>query len=52
MIVSGANSKLTPADVNGAAELISAAKVVICQLEIPRETTLEALRLGRHGGGA
>ena len=51
VIVSGANSKLSPMDVNRAAELISMAKVVICQLEVPRETTLEALKLGRHGGG-
>lgn len=51
VIVSGANSKLTPANVNRAAELISAAKVVICQLEVPRETTLEALKLGQRCGG-
>lgn len=49
--MSGANSALTPADVGKAAELILAAKVVICQLEVPSETTLEALKLGRNGRG-
>ena len=51
VIVSGANSKLTPKDVNRASELVLAAKVVVCQLEVPKETTLEALKLGRQGGG-
>ena len=51
MIVSGANNKLSPADVAEAEPLISSAAVVICQLEVPPETTLTALALAKKHGG-
>lgn len=47
VIVSGANSHLKPSDVQASEKLLSNSKVVICQLEIPPETTLEALKLAR-----
>jgi len=36
--------------VAAASDLIADAKVVVCQMEIPRESTIEALRLGRESG--
>ena len=48
VIVSGANSKLTPSDVQAADDLISSAKVVVCQLEVPPDTSLEALKLAKQ----
>ena len=35
---------------DGAREVIAGAKVLVCQLEIPVETTLAALRLAREAG--
>ncbi|MGW1723029.1 ribokinase [Streptomyces sp. NPDC002306] len=40
----GANGKLGPADVRGAAGLFRASRVVSAQLEIPLETVVEAVR--------
>lgn len=51
VIVSGANDQLSPADVEKAESLISSAAVVICQLEIPPETSLAALVLAKKYGG-
>lgn len=51
VIVSGANMTLRPTDVQNAMELIIRSKVVICQLEIPQETSLEALRLAKKHNG-
>lgn len=51
MIVSGANDKLSSADVEEAESLISSAAVVICQLEVPPKTTLAALTLAKKHGG-
>ena len=43
---------LRPADVQDAAELIAGSKVMVCQLEVPQETSLEALRVAKqHSGG-
>ena len=50
-VVSGANDKLTPADVNDAEEIIKNCKVLVCQLEVPKEVTLEALKLAKKHGG-
>ena len=50
VIVPGANSALSPADAQAAKDVILAADLLICQLEIPAETTLEALRIARSGG--
>lgn len=50
VIVPGANMGLTPDDVDRAADMIGSAAVLICQLEVPVETTLAALRVGRQAG--
>ena len=50
MIVSGANSQLGPGDVQAARDLISSAKVLICQFEVPLNTSLEALKLAKQNG--
>jgi ribokinase len=50
IIVPGANDGLSPADARAAASVIQNADVLICQLEIPLETTLEALRIAREAG--
>lgn len=47
IIVPGANSALSPADVRAAHSAIEGAQLVICQLEIPIETTLEAFRVAK-----
>ena len=51
VIVSGANDKLSPTDVKNAEPLISSASVLICQLEVPPETSLAALTLAKKHGG-
>ncbi|KAL5007956.1 hypothetical protein ScPMuIL_013537 [Solemya velum] len=50
VVVPGANLLLTPADVLAADSLIRTAKVVVCELEIPVETTIAALELARKHG--
>jgi ribokinase len=50
VIVPGANMGLSPADARAASALITAADILICQLEIPIETTLEALRIAKAAG--
>jgi ribokinase len=50
VIVPGALSALTPAHVDGFAPQISAADVLLVQLEIPLETALHALAVGREAG--
>jgi ribokinase len=49
-IVPGALTRLTPAHVDAFAPLIAAADVLLVQLEIPVETALHALRVGREAG--
>lgn len=49
VIVPGANMGLTPADVQAARRAILEADILICQLEIPIETTLEAFRIAKSG---
>lgn len=52
MIVPNANDLLTTDDVEKAEGLIKSAKLVVCQNEVPRETTLYAIKLAQqHGGG-
>jgi len=49
-VASGANSRLSPQDVERADQAIGAAKILVTQLEIPLETVESAVRLaGRHG---
>jgi ribokinase len=50
VIVPGANLGLSEADVHSARQVILAADVLVCQLEVPVETTLEAFRLAKSGG--
>jgi ribokinase len=50
LIVAGANAALSPADVRAAAAVIESAGVLLCQLEVPIETTLEAFRIARAAG--
>lgn len=47
VIVPGANDALLPSDVQMAQDAIRAANIVVCQLEVPTETTLEAFRLAK-----
>ena len=49
-VVPGSNGRLTPADLRQHRELIAGARVLLLQMEIPRETVFEALRLGRGCG--
>lgn len=49
VIVPGANSGLSPADVQSARQMILDSDILICQLEIPMETTLEAFRVAKSG---
>ena len=49
VVVPGANQALTPQEVERAAGAIRAADVLVCQLEVPLETDLAALRLARGG---
>lgn len=50
IIVTGANDLLSVADLQKARHLIASAKVIVCQLEIPVEISLEALRIAREEG--
>lgn len=46
--IPGANRRLSPEDVDRAAERIAAADVLVCQLEIPLESSQRALEIGRE----
>lgn len=50
VVVPGANGALTPADIRQASASIAASSVLLCQLEVPLETTTEALRIARAAG--
>ena len=47
IIITGANARMVAADVERARGAIETADVLLCQLEIPHEATLAALRLAR-----
>src|SRR6476646_6002252 len=49
-VVKGANDRLTPADVDAAAEVIRGADYLVLQLEIPLETVYYALTFARGLG--
>jgi len=49
--VPGANDCLTVEDIKKIEPLIKSTSVLMCQLEVPLSTTLEALKLGRQHGG-
>ncbi|XP_024938599.1 ribokinase isoform X2 [Cephus cinctus] len=50
VIVPGANTLLSTEDVDAAADIIRNAPVLLCQFEIPLETTLHALKLHQNHG--
>ncbi len=50
IIVTGANDLLTLEEIESARPAIASAQVVVCQLEIPVEITLAALRIARQEG--
>ncbi|MFN8498899.1 MAG: ribokinase [Anaerolineae bacterium] len=50
IISPGANGALTPEDARRAADAIQSAAVVVCQLEVPTETVVEAFRIARAAG--
>ncbi|MFN8529168.1 MAG: ribokinase [Anaerolineae bacterium] len=47
VVAPGANFDLTPEDVRRFASIIQSADVVMCQLETPSETTIEAFKIAR-----
>lgn len=49
VIVPGANDALSPADVRAARAAIDHADIVICQLETPIDSTLEAFKIAKEG---
>jgi len=50
LVVKGANDRLTPADVDAAADVLRRADFIVLQLEIPVETVFHTLRLARRLG--
>jgi len=50
VVVPGANLGLSPADVRQAAPVIERADVLVCQLEVPVETTCAALGIAKRRG--
>lgn len=51
LIVPGANLALTPIEVREAATAIASARVLLCQMEIPVECNLEAMRIAKQSAG-
>ena len=47
VVIAGANDRLAPDDVRAASVTIEQSDVVLCQLETPTETAVEAFRLAR-----
>jgi ribokinase len=50
LVVKGANDALSPADIDGAADLLRSADCIVLQLEVPVETVYYALRFARENG--
>lgn len=50
IIVTGANDHLTTAEIDEARPAIAAAKVLVCQLEIPSDISLHAMRIAHEEG--
>jgi ribokinase len=50
IVASGANALLSAADVEAARSAIETAAVLVCQLEVPVEANLAAMRLARNAG--
>jgi ribokinase len=45
IVIPGANGSLAPADVEAAGEAVATADVLVCQMEVPLEANLAALRI-------
>ena len=50
LVAPGANSLLSPADIDAAEDVIAAAQVMLLQLEIPLETVVRAVQIGHAHG--
>ncbi len=50
VIVPGANDNLLPADIRRAEKAIRSANILICQIEVPLETSVEAMRIAKDAG--
>ncbi|MEO8395713.1 MAG: ribokinase [Chloroflexota bacterium] len=50
VIANGANGSISPEDVRAASAAIISAQVLVCQLEIPLEASLEAFRIAKAAG--
>ena len=50
LVVMGANQKLTPADVDAAADVLRAVDCIVLQLEVPLDTVYHTLRYAREHG--
>jgi ribokinase len=50
IIVTGANDLLTEGEIEAARPAIAAAQILVCQLEVPLEISLAALRMARREG--
>lgn len=50
VVTPGANHQLTPADVEGAEAIITTAKVLLLQLEIPLDAVIKAAQMARSHG--
>src|SRR5439155_22562120 len=50
IVIPGANAGLSSPHIHEAAEAIRAADLLLCQLEVPVETVLEAFRIARAAG--
>ncbi len=50
IVVKGANDKLTPADVDSAAEMLKSAGCIVLQFEIPLETVYYTIQFARKHG--
>ncbi len=49
-IVKGANAELSPADIEGAADVLKTCDLILLQLEIPLKTVYSAIAFGRRHG--
>lgn len=49
-VASGANSRVTPADIDAAEPMLREASLCLCQLELPLDTVVHTLRLCRRLG--
>lgn len=50
LVVKGANDRLSPADIDAAADLLRQADAIVLQLEVPVETVFHTLRFARSNG--